>query len=604
MLALVKLPQSPVSPSEEELARSEGRLKQSVELTWTAPGDDGSVGQATQYNLRYSTTALSEQNWSSATEAGALPTPEPAGTEQSTTVTDLEPKTQYYFGLKSADEAGNWSALSNVVGKLTNCTEDWTCGEWGACTDGAETRTCTDAEACGTNRYQPITTRDCGVGGPPPPSNAFVVHVPNTRTKTVVRTFDNAGNLIASFNAYASGTRGDLNALTADIDGDDDQEVITYLGNRSSSDIRIFSERGRRVGKFFAFPRSFKGGVLVSAADVDGDGASEIIVRPLDKAGPNIRVFRFTPSKNKFELMGSVLAAPKAFRGKLSLAVGDVNGDGKDDIIATPYTKGLADVMVFQYNPSKRKIERYAKFRPYAAPYKKGAVLAVGNVSGNGAAEIVVAPSTKGGSNVRVYRYSNAQQRIRLVDWVRAYGSSYQKGVELTLGDVNADGRSEVITVPSEGGPNVRVYTYNETRNDLKLLDWFKPYPANFRGGVALSVANLDEDVPKEVVVTPKRSGGSNVSVYEYDPGSHQMELIDHVMAFGTRYSGAIQAKVADLDGDGQAEMIATRLSKGAPNARVYSFTGSKVKLDYWYYAFQRSYTGGVRTTTGLLPAS
>ncbi len=600
LLAVVDLPEGPVDPGEEELLRAQ-HLTQSLELSWTAPGDDGDTGQATQYNLRYSTDVLSEGNWSSATEVPDLPTPAPAGTEESFLISGLEPKTTYFFGLKSVDEAGNWSSLSNVVSKLTSCTEDWTCGEWSACTDGVQTRTCTDSEACGTERYMPATTQECGLGGPPPASDAYVVHVPNTRAKTVVRTFDNAGNLLKSFLAYTSSTRGDLGAITADVDGDGDQEIVTYLGEDSPSHIRVFSEKGRLIGQFFAYPTGFRGGVLVNAADMDGDGKSELVVRPRDRARAVVNVYRYNTSLKKFQKINSVLAAAQNFRGKTSLTTGDVDGDGTDEFMVASAGGGLADVRAFRYNPSTKKIEKFSTFRPYAAPFRGGVVLASGNISGDAADEIVTG-TMNGSSNVRVYRFHGPSQKFKLVDWVLAYGSSYRKGVELTLGDVNADGRDEILTVPAEGGPNVRAYTYKESRKDLRLLDWFQPYPSNFRGGVALSIANLDGDVPKEIVVTPKRSGGSNVSIYEYDPASHQVELVDHLKAFGSRYAGAIQAKVADLDADGQSEIITTRLSNGAPNARVYFFTGSRLKLDYWYYAFQRSYTGGVRTTTGLLP--
>jgi formylglycine-generating enzyme required for sulfatase activity len=91
----------------------------SVQLTWTAPGDDGSEGTATSYDLRYDTAAISEGTWDTALIAGGLSSPQIAGTQESFTVTGLDEATQYYFALKASDESSNESGLSNVVSATT-----------------------------------------------------------------------------------------------------------------------------------------------------------------------------------------------------------------------------------------------------------------------------------------------------------------------------------------------------------------------------------------------------------------------------------------------------------------------------------------------------
>ena len=92
----------------------------SVTIIWTAPGDDGNVGQASQYDVRYSTSTIDDGNWDQADAASGEPAPEVAGSPETFTLTGLLPNTTYYFAIKTADEADNWSALSNVVGVTTN----------------------------------------------------------------------------------------------------------------------------------------------------------------------------------------------------------------------------------------------------------------------------------------------------------------------------------------------------------------------------------------------------------------------------------------------------------------------------------------------------
>lgn len=87
----------------------------SVQLTWTAPGDDGEDGTAAAYDVRYLAVTISESNWSSAARCASVPEPAAGGTSQSMAVDGLEPDTPYTFALRAADEASNWSALSNVA---------------------------------------------------------------------------------------------------------------------------------------------------------------------------------------------------------------------------------------------------------------------------------------------------------------------------------------------------------------------------------------------------------------------------------------------------------------------------------------------------------
>jgi hypothetical protein len=91
----------------------------SITLNWTAPGDDDDQGTASQYDIRYSTSTITEANWDAATQALDEPSPQPAGSAESFLVDNLQPATTYYFAIKSADEAPNWSAMSNVAVKST-----------------------------------------------------------------------------------------------------------------------------------------------------------------------------------------------------------------------------------------------------------------------------------------------------------------------------------------------------------------------------------------------------------------------------------------------------------------------------------------------------
>ena len=94
----------------------------SVDLSWTAPGDDGATGTATTYDVRYSTSTITAGNWASATQATGEPSPQVAGSAETFTVTGLSESTTYFFAIKTSDEVPNESALSNVPSAATATT--------------------------------------------------------------------------------------------------------------------------------------------------------------------------------------------------------------------------------------------------------------------------------------------------------------------------------------------------------------------------------------------------------------------------------------------------------------------------------------------------
>ena len=86
----------------------------SATLTWTAPGDDGDLGRASKYDVRFSTEPITEESWGSATRAENEPSPCPAGETDVVIVRGLESDSYYYFAVKTADEELNWSGISNT----------------------------------------------------------------------------------------------------------------------------------------------------------------------------------------------------------------------------------------------------------------------------------------------------------------------------------------------------------------------------------------------------------------------------------------------------------------------------------------------------------
>ncbi len=97
-----------------------------ITLTWTAVGDNGTVGTATKYVIKYSTAAITSANWDQATTFATPPTPGIAGTVEYAMITGLTAGQTYYFGVKALDEAGLFGAISNIINAQTSLVVDTT----------------------------------------------------------------------------------------------------------------------------------------------------------------------------------------------------------------------------------------------------------------------------------------------------------------------------------------------------------------------------------------------------------------------------------------------------------------------------------------------
>ena len=91
-----------------------------VQLSWTAPGDDGNTGTASLYDVRYAATPIRNQAaFAAATPLTGEPVPAAAGQSELFDVTGLVANRSYFFALLTSDEVPNVSDLSNSPGATT-----------------------------------------------------------------------------------------------------------------------------------------------------------------------------------------------------------------------------------------------------------------------------------------------------------------------------------------------------------------------------------------------------------------------------------------------------------------------------------------------------
>jgi hypothetical protein len=233
-----------------------------------------------------------------------------------------------------------------------------------------------------------------------------------------VRVFDQLGRVVSQFFAYDKNFRGGVNVAVGQIIGNSSSEIVTGIGPGEKPYVRVFDAYGTLIFEFLAYGENFRGGVKVSTGDVDGDGIDEIITGAGEGGGPHIRIFdRFGRVKSNF------FAYDRDFRLGVNVTVGDVDGNGIDEIITTLGNGGGSEVRVFDI-AGKVKSSFFA--------YEEGLIseveLATGDINNDDKDEIIVSPGVSGSSMVKMF-----SQDGDLLDSLNIFNKDFQEGINIAI---------------------------------------------------------------------------------------------------------------------------------------------------------------------------
>jgi hypothetical protein len=272
---------------------------------------------------------------------------------------------------------------------------------------------------------------------------------------------------------------------------------------------------GASVASFAAFGGGFAGAAVVAVGDLNADGYDDLIVGAGSGGGPRVTVYDGQAlASGNLVAMADFFAFGQGFTGGVSVAAGDVNGDGYDDLIVGAGTGGGPRVIVLDGKAlttgtgTQNIIRDFFAFQP---TFFGGVNVASGELTGDGFDDIAVGAQAGGGPRVAVFDGNN----LNLVASFFAFGQGFTGGVNVGVGDVNGDGRADLLTgAGSGGGPRVLVFDGRSLAGSPSATASFFAYEPSFTGGVKVAAADITGDGSTDPITGPGLTGGARLRVF------------------------------------------------------------------------------------------
>ncbi|QGJ71517.1 Hypothetical protein PBC10988_32240 [Planctomycetales bacterium 10988] len=283
--------------------------------------------------------------------------------------------------------------------------------------------------------------------------------------------------------------------------------IVTGTDAGVPATVRVFDEAGNELLNFTPYSPAFTGGVRVAVGDFNGDNVMDIVTVAGPTGGPHVQVFDGQTGNLLAGGLNNFYAYDPAITNGLFVAVGDVNGDGFDDIITSVDVGGGPHIKAFDFQTGDVITEFYA----YHPEFVGGVRIACGDVNGDGHDEIITAPGVGGGPRVRVFNGMTGAPMIGPATDFYAYDAAFLGGIYVAAGDIDNDGRDDIITAPGAGGgPHIRAFS----SADLSLLQDFYAYNPAFLGGVRVGSADINNDGFADILTVPGATGGPHVRAF------------------------------------------------------------------------------------------
>ncbi|MFM8933161.1 MAG: Ig-like domain repeat protein, partial [Gemmataceae bacterium] len=298
------------------------------------------------------------------------------------------------------------------------------------------------------------------------------------------------------------------------------QENFYLVAPQSGPFVQMFNRlTNEQMTVFQPFGPNYTGGFTVTKGDVNNDGVADLLYSA--RWGGQVQIY----DGSNFNPLGAVYPFGPGLPSALSIAVGDINGDGFGDVIAAPASVGMPPhvVAISGRDMTSTLFSQYA----YSTAFLGGVSVAAGEVNGDGAMDIITAPLA--GAPPHIVTFDGKTGAV--LQSYYAYSPLYRGGTSIAAADLDGDGFTEIITGASAAAPHVVVV---DSRT-MSVKASFYAYAPNFGGGVRVAtVQDINADGVDDILVSPGPGAGPNVVRFDGKKAlQNQAVVIDSFFAYG-----------------------------------------------------------------------
>ena len=292
--------------------------------------------------------------------------------------------------------------------------------------------------------------------------------------------------------------------------------------------------------------------------------------------------------------IASTMVFESTFKGGMQSAVGDLNDDGKPEIVVVPGFGRVGEVVVYNQEidaAGKVTLVKDSKYtiQPFGPGYRRGLDVTIGDFDGNGTSDIAVAKSSgKGEIKVFATTLTGSQPLTLYRSFTPSIAGSIA-GVQLSSGDFGtftngattdataADGRMEIVVASGPGiKPTIQVIDLSGTTE--KVVKTVSPYTTAYKGGLNVIAARFNADPLDDLFVAPIGGGTSKIQILDGKIGASATPLSEFA-AYGDLSSKPVGVTIAvtDTDDDGRIDQISSnQIRLAVETDRVFDYDAAK----------------------------